>query len=49
MDRYAKELATGKLEWGPLHTERFWRTNAGKLDVDDFKHVCSMCGVCVAF
>ena len=32
VERYRKEVLSGTLSWGPLHTERFWREHANELD-----------------
>ncbi len=36
-DKYAKEITSGKLEWGPVHTDEFWKDNVTKMEKDDFK------------
>lgn len=36
---YERELIMGKLRWGPVHTERFWRENAIKFEKENFKLV----------
>jgi V-type H+-transporting ATPase subunit H len=36
-DRYSKEITSGALEWGPVHTEAFWKDNVTRMEKDDFK------------
>ena len=36
-DCWAAEVSSGKLRWGMVHTEKFWRENARFLERDDFK------------
>ncbi len=33
---YCQEVLSGQLNWGVLHTERFWRETAKEMDADDF-------------
>jgi V-type H+-transporting ATPase subunit H len=35
--RYEKELNTGSLEWGFIHTTKFWAENVMKFEDNDFK------------
>jgi V-type H+-transporting ATPase subunit H len=35
-ERYQQELFTGELEWGTIHTEKFWKENVRKFEADDF-------------
>merc|ERR1711953_836372 len=35
-DRYERELATGKLSWGFVHTSKFWAENVMKFQENDF-------------
>jgi len=37
-DKYKKEVLSGSLEWGPMHTnELFWRQNVDKFEEKDFQ------------
>eukprot|EP00397_Hematodinium_sp_SG-2012_P019727 GEMP01020286.1.p1 GENE.GEMP01020286.1~~GEMP01020286.1.p1 ORF type:complete len:428 (+),score=107.41 GEMP01020286.1:45-1328(+) len=44
-ERYERELLTGKLSWGFIHTERFWGENVTKFEKDDFRAIKSLCGL----
>lgn len=35
-DKYSKEINSGVLEWGPVHTESFWRENVRNMEKDNF-------------
>ena len=37
MERYEKELRTGSLNWGLLHTDKFWRENYMAFEQKDFE------------
>merc|ERR1712039_328046 len=44
-DRYEKELQTGKLQWGFVHSSKFWSENVSKFETNDFraiKHLASL-------
>jgi len=36
-EKYTKELATGKLGWGPCHSENFWKEHVKKFEKNDFQ------------
>ena len=36
LERYAAEVASGKLRWGPVHSEAFWVEHAKAAEKDDF-------------
>jgi len=36
-DRYERELQTGKLQWGFVHSSKFWAENVFKFETNDFK------------
>ena len=36
---YQAELETGELQWGILHTEQFFKENARRMELDNFKYV----------
>ena len=35
-EKYVKEISTEKLEWTPVHNEKFWRENIKKFEEQDF-------------
>ena len=37
MERYEKELRTGVLNWGLLHTDKFWRENCMDFERQEFE------------
>ncbi|ETW01555.1 hypothetical protein H310_06210 [Aphanomyces invadans] len=37
MERYEKEVRTGSLAWGLLHTEKFWRENVMSFEANEFE------------
>ncbi|OQR83952.1 V-type proton ATPase subunit H [Achlya hypogyna] len=37
MERYEKELRTGALNWGLLHTDKFWRENYMSFELKEFE------------
>jgi len=38
-ERYQQEIRAGKLIWGPVHNEAFWKKYAAKMEDDSFKLV----------
>merc|ERR1712217_450585 len=38
-ERYEKELKTGKLQWGFIHSSKFWSENVHKFETNDFKAI----------
>lgn len=38
-EKFAKEINSGVLEWGPVHSERFWRENARKAEENEFSFI----------
>jgi len=38
-DRYEKELSSGNLRWGFIHSEKFWAENVMKCEKDEFKAI----------
>jgi len=36
-ERYEREIDSGKLEWGIVHTEKFWREHVFEMEKTDFK------------
>ena len=38
-EKYAKELESDELEWGHLHTEKFWRENYKRFEENEFFYV----------
>lgn len=39
MDRFEKQVLSGRLEWGPMHKEKFFREHAEKFEKNDFELV----------
>lgn len=37
MERYEKELRTGHLNWGLLHTDKFWKENVRAFESKEFE------------
>ena len=35
-EKYSKEISTDKLNWGPVHSEKFWKENVKKFENNDF-------------
>ena len=35
-EKYSREIAAKHLEWSAVHTERFWKENAGKFEANDY-------------
>merc|ERR1712061_723189 len=44
-DRYQRELQSGNLSWGFIHSSKFWAENVMKFDKDDFKALKSLANV----
>eukprot|EP00747_Dinoflagellata_sp_TGD_P064467 gnl/TRDRNA2_/TRDRNA2_153919_c0_seq6.p1 gnl/TRDRNA2_/TRDRNA2_153919_c0~~gnl/TRDRNA2_/TRDRNA2_153919_c0_seq6.p1 ORF type:complete len:449 (-),score=116.02 gnl/TRDRNA2_/TRDRNA2_153919_c0_seq6:118-1464(-) len=44
-DRYERELATGKLAWGFIHSDKFWAENVMKFESNDFRSVKLLAGL----
>jgi V-type H+-transporting ATPase subunit H len=44
-DRYEKELRSGKLSWGFIHSSKFWGENVMKFDKNDFDALKRLRGV----
>lgn len=42
IDRYERELSTGKLNWGYMHTSKFWIDNVLLFDRNDFGAIRSL-------
>merc|ERR1712039_1062781 len=38
-DRYERELQTGKLKWGFVHSSKFWTENVNKFETNDFRAI----------
>jgi len=38
-EKYCKEVNSTIFEWGPIHTERFWRENVKKFEENDFFYI----------
>jgi len=39
IERYQKELDSGKLGWGPCHSEAFWKRYSTQFDEDNYKNI----------
>lgn len=35
-EKYNKEIITDKLNWGPCHSEKFWKENVKRFEGNDF-------------
>jgi V-type H+-transporting ATPase subunit H len=44
-DRYERELATGKLSWGFIHSSKFWAENVLKFETNDFRSLKLLAGL----
>jgi V-type H+-transporting ATPase subunit H len=38
-ERYQKEIGKGQLQFGPVHTEKFWRENVARFSANEFKMI----------
>ena len=38
-EKYQKEIDNGRLLFGPVHTEKFWRENAARFSANEFKNI----------
>merc|ERR1712217_580194 len=38
-ERYEKELQSGKLQWGFIHSSKFWSENVHKFETNDFRAI----------
>lgn len=38
-DRYEKELSSGALHWGFIHSDKFWAENVSKFEKEEFKPI----------
>lgn len=38
-EKYIKEIATDELNWGPCHSENFWKENVKRFESKDFELV----------
>lgn len=45
MERYKKELETKTLEWGPVHTEKFWKKNFTSFAANEFQSIKELCSL----
>ena len=36
-EKYNKEISTRKLNWGPCHSENFWKENVKRFEENDFE------------
>lgn len=44
-DRYERELHTGKLKWGFIHSTKFWAENVMKFEASDFSAIKELAGL----
>jgi len=35
-EKYEKEIDSDNLEWGPIHSEKFWKENVKRFEDKDF-------------
>jgi V-type H+-transporting ATPase subunit H len=35
-EKYQKEIESQSLEWGPIHSEKFWKENYKRFEDKDF-------------
>jgi len=47
-ERYERELNTGKLSWGFVHSSKFWGENVMKFDQHDFRAVKTLAAVLIS-
>eukprot|EP00611_Tribonema_gayanum_P008690 TRINITY_DN18276_c0_g1_i1.p2 TRINITY_DN18276_c0_g1~~TRINITY_DN18276_c0_g1_i1.p2 ORF type:complete len:459 (-),score=202.00 TRINITY_DN18276_c0_g1_i1:315-1691(-) len=45
LEAYTQEVRSGRLRWGVVHTERFWRENARATEADDFALIRALIGL----
>jgi len=45
MERYEKELKNKLLEWGPVHTDQFWKKNYMNFEENKFAHIKTLIGL----
>mmetsp|Transcript_4032 Transcript_4032/g.5561 ORF Transcript_4032/g.5561 Transcript_4032/m.5561 type:complete len:452 (+) Transcript_4032:69-1424(+) len=45
LEAYTQEVKSGRLSWGGVHTERFWRENARATEADDFFLIRNLIGL----
>jgi len=38
-EKYEKEILSGTLKWGPMHTEKFWKEHFKKFENNQFKYI----------
>lgn len=38
-EKYIKEINTDMLEWGPIHSEKFWKENVKRFEEQDFHYI----------
>jgi len=44
-DRYEKEISSGNLQWGFIHSEKFWNENVMKFEKDEFRAIKTLAGL----
>ena len=44
-DKYLKELNTTTLEWGPVHSDKFWKEHVRRFEDDDFGMIKKLVGL----
>jgi len=44
-ERYEKELQTGKLHWGFVHSSKFWSENIHRFETNDFRAIKHLAGL----
>jgi len=44
-ERYQQEVTSGRLKWGPMHSERFWKEHARVMEKDGFATLKQLLGI----
>jgi len=44
-EKYEKEMASGSMSWGPLHSNKFWGENVSKFEQNQFGAVKKLCAL----
>ena len=44
-EKYQKQIDSGELVFGPVHTEKFWRENVSRFSANEFKIIKTLVGI----